>query len=409
MKIRNLKGQKETFGGILTVLLSVLAVYGIIWSFTDASLFQSSPYSSYVLQAQRWIQGHLDLGQNYPHLELAVFGGKYFVSFPPIPSVLLLPFCLFTDKVPDYLVTTVVGMIGAVYAYKLAYLFIKDAKYAIFWALFITIGSNFLHIGYTGDVWYIAQVCAFTFTMMAFYYAVTPDIRHGWLPVFLLALAVGCRPMQILYLPLMVLLLWQKLKTNELTLKKAVRHYFWWIIPPLAVGVFLMILNYARFGNPFEFGHNYLPEFSTQNEQGQFNFAYLSENLKNMFRLPEYNGERLVFPRFNGVAFWLVSPVFLVFVLYFLKGIRQNWKKPALWMTIILTAVHILALCLHRTLGGWQFGNRYTVDLLPCIYFAVMLMLREDKTDLRLVLYPFFFWGLGINLVGTIALVNGWI
>lgn len=78
-------------------------------------------------------------------------------------------------------------------------------------------------------------------------------------------------------------------------------------------------------------------------------------------------------------------------------------------MTIILTAVHILALCLHRTLGGWQFGNRYTVDLLPCIYFAVMLMLREDKTDLRLVLYPFFFWGLGINLVGTIALVNGWI
>lgn len=410
MKLRNLYERREEYGGMLAVILSMLAVYGILWAFTDASLWQTSTYSSYVLQAQRWLEGHLDLGQDYPYLELAIYEGKYFVSFPPIPSVILLPFCLFFEQVPDYFVTTVIGIIGAVYAYKMVYAVSSNkGGRSIFWALFVTIGSNFLHIGYNGDVWYIAQVCAFTFTMMAFYYAATPNIRHGWLPVFLLALAVGCRPMQILYFPLIVLLLWRKIKTNEGTLKQAVRQYSWWVIPPLAVGLFLMILNYARFDNPFEFGHNYLPEFATQNEHGQFHISYLAENLKNMFRLPEIEGKRLVFPTFNGVALWLVSPIFLVFVLYFIKGIRKNWKQPELWLVLILAFLHMVLLCLHRTLGGWQFGNRYTVDLLPAVYFGILWMLRTDRTDLRWILYPLFFWGLGVNLVGTVALVNQWL
>ena len=33
----------------------------------------------------------------------------------------------------------------------------------------------------------------------------------------------------------------------------------------------------------------------------------------------------------------------------------------------------LVLLCLHRTLGGWQFGARYTADLLPLtvVWFAV--------------------------------------
>lgn len=409
MWIKKLNGRKEEVYAVSAVVFAMLAAYGIIWAFTDASLWQSSDYSSYVLQAKRWLGGHLDLGRNYPHLELAVYEGKYFVSFPPIPSVIMLPLCLVFEQVPDCLVTVVVGIIGAVYAWKTAYLMIGDAKESAFWALFVTIGSNFLHIGYNGGVWYIAQVCSFTFTMAAFYYAVTPNIRHGWLPVFLLALAVGCRPMQILYLPLILLILYRKIKKNNLDLKKTVRHYGWWLLPPLAVGLFLMVLNALRFGNPFEFGHNYLPEFATQNVHGQFHIEYLAENLKNMFRLPVYEGKRLEFPTFNGVAFWIVSPIFLAFAVYFIKGFCRNRKSPELWITLASAALHIFALCLHRTLGGWQFGNRYTIDLLPAVYFAVMMMRSYDETDMKIMLYPMFLWGFGINLVGTVALVNGWI
>lgn len=50
-----------------------------------------------------------------------------------------------------------------------------------------------------------------------------------------------------------------------------------------------MILNFARFGNITEFGHNYLPEF-TRSELGQFNIGYMAENLKNMFSVPQTQG-----------------------------------------------------------------------------------------------------------------------
>ena len=45
-----------------------------------------------MLQAQSWLEGRLDLGKDYPYLELAVFGGKYYVSFPPFPSYIMFPF-----------------------------------------------------------------------------------------------------------------------------------------------------------------------------------------------------------------------------------------------------------------------------------------------------------------------------
>ena len=44
-------------------------------------------YKSYSLQAMAWLNGRLDLGQDYPWLELAVFQERYYVSFPPFPSL----------------------------------------------------------------------------------------------------------------------------------------------------------------------------------------------------------------------------------------------------------------------------------------------------------------------------------
>lgn len=395
---------------ILFLLLSVLAVYLILWSFTGEWPFHPSTYNSYVLQANRWLQGHLDLGQNYPYLEIAEYGGKYFISFPPIPSVLVLPLCLlFGSAAPDGLVAVAVGLIGAVYALKMAWLSGRKGASAVFWALFITAGSNFLHVGYCADVWYFAQTCAFTFTMLSLYHTMTDDLRTGPLPLFFLALAFGCRPLQIVYLPLVVWLLWKKVKRNSLTFIAALKHFWWWVIPPLCVGIFLMALNFARFGDPFQFGHDYLPEFAVEKENGQFHLSYLFQNWPLLWRLPSLEGGKLSFSTFNGCAFWLFSPIFLSFAVYFCKNIRRALKRPVVVVSIVLIFLHFAALCCHATMGGWQFGNRYTIDALPVLYFALLSLLREDPSDLLPLNYPLCFWGLGLNLTGTIALMNHWI
>ena len=60
-------------------------------------------------------------------------------------------------------------------------------------------------------------------------------------------------------------------------------------------------------------------------------------------------------------------------------------------------------------MGGWQFGNRYTVDALPVLLFALTVLQKEDSSDLKIISVPLFLWGTGVNLVGTIALLNGWL
>ena len=385
--------------------MSLLAAYSVIWSFTTDNPFGSAVYNSYVLQAQRWLSGHLDLGQNYSYLEIAEYGGRYYVSFPPIPSVILLPFiAVFGLNVPDHLIAVIIGIIGALYCLQLALKTGVSYTAAVIWTLLLTAGSNFIHIAYRADVWYFAQNCAFTFTVMSLYYGYCVSKRTLWLPLFCLALAVGCRPLNFVYIPIVLYLLWQNY-IRKTGLSNCLRRPLW-LLPAVITAVFLMSLNAARFGDIFEFGHNYLSEFTQESPNGQFWIGYIPENLKQMFRLPELQDGRLMFQIFNGTALWLVSPVFAVWLILALKASYNNIKNPLFWLCTVLSVLHLLFLCAHKTLGGWQFGNRYTVDLLPCIFMGILLCAKERRPVL---LCPLILWGLGVNLVGTIALMEGWL
>lgn len=72
-------------GGTLFIALMYLCFYLA----TEKSPFAPSMYNTYTRQAMAWRQGLLHLPEDVPHLELAVFNGDYYVSFPPLPSVSL--------------------------------------------------------------------------------------------------------------------------------------------------------------------------------------------------------------------------------------------------------------------------------------------------------------------------------
>ena len=87
------------------VPLALLGTFWVIAAFAGQWPWQSNPYNSYALQTDSWLKGRLDLGQNYEWLELAIYQGKYFVSFPPFPSYVLIPFVvLFGTNTPDHLI-----------------------------------------------------------------------------------------------------------------------------------------------------------------------------------------------------------------------------------------------------------------------------------------------------------------
>lgn len=150
------------------------------------------------------------------------------------------------------------------------------------------------------------------------------------------------------------------------------------LLPPLLPAVLaaacMMGYNLARFGNPLEFGRSYLPEF-VRSPEGQFSLTYLLQNLTNLLRPITLDGDlQLHFAIFNGFFFLAANPLFL---LCLLRGIsvtvRRDARNPALplptrgWVLALGSGITVLLLCLHRTLGGWQFGTRYLIDLFPWV------------------------------------------
>lgn len=394
----------------------ILIVVMIFGAFTGIWPWKPDQYNSFALQANSWLHGSLSLidGEIYTYLELAIKNGEYFVSFPPFPSYVLLPFSVFCGiNTPDGYITLAFAMIGALYAYKLCKAILgEDRRETSFLlAMIIYLGSNTLFFTVTSWVWFMAQTMSFTLTILAFYYAVKGS--PGWSLAFW-AMAVGCRPFQILFLPVLLILMirtW-KMKEEGFTFAGKLKKEWYKGIPCLLIAMSYCILNYARFGSIVEFGHNYLPEF-VREENGQFSLEYLMPNLGRMFRLPVMtpeNGDRFNFYNADGIALWLVNPVLLLLVITLIYKIIKARNKDTFIAVLIfvLACVHVVILCMHRTLGGWHFGNRYTCDMLPAVLVGVLLTLPEDK---RFMVVPrlIFIFGFALNLVGTVATYNYWI
>lgn len=273
------------------VPLALLGTFWVIAAFTGQWPWQSNPYNSYALQTDSWLKGRLDLGQNYEWLELAIYQGKYFVSFPPFPSYVLIPFVvLFGTNTPDHLIALAVTIIGCIYAVKLYREASAEKQYSLFWVLMLYFASGYLFVGMNGYVWFIAQSMSFTLSLMALYYTLQ---NKGGLALAFWACAVGCRPMLALYGILLVYLLVKgyKKENPKGTVWQLVKEKWYWVIGCGAIAISYMALNYARFGNITEFGHNYLPEF-TRTKTGQFNLSYFKRKFNALSASAGSRGKR---------------------------------------------------------------------------------------------------------------------
>lgn len=59
--------------------------------------------------------------------------------------------------------------------------------------------------------------------------------------------------------------------------------------------------------------------------------------------------------------------------------------SPEAVLLVLGAAAHLMIVLCHRTLGGWQFGNRYIVDLLPYVFCGIGLRDAAKQGIRRLV------------------------
>lgn len=392
---------KKSFFTIFCSVFIVLGIQLILYGYAD-KLFCYNDYNSYTRQAVAWLEGRLDLGENITWLELAIYNGKYYVSFPPFPSYIMLPFAFFCGiNTPDNMISLVITLIGVMYASKIALKYFGTSRYTVMLPVMLYSASAVLQVTVDSGVWFFAQNLSLTLSLMSIYYML--ENRKG-LTMFLLCCAVGCRPLQICILPFALYYIYIRSdgRTKLAKIKSLVFDKIYVYIPAALMASSFMLLNYLRFGNIFEFGHNYLPEF-TESEFGQFDFSYILQNLGNLFRMPELTEDfKFVIQEFNGMNIFISFPIVILFVYLIIKQI-YTYKKLDVKIIIAfcLVILHILCLLSHKTMGGYHYGNRYIADTLPLVFLSVCIMMKKDDKAEQILFDVLLIFGMVFNILGV--------
>jgi len=406
-------------GGIVLYLAFTGAYLGA----SGGRLRTHSPYNHYVYLAEGWLHGRLALAgqppnendwakvdvlklrdgrelqgiygsktggpadrfyplrgapETIPASEIAVRSSVRFVSFPPFPAVAMLPFvAIWGLRFNDVVFTALWAGLNPVLLFFLLRALARRglsrrSEIDDLWltALF-GVGSVYFFSSVVGQVWFTAHVAA-----------VTLSIGYAWASLgacrpVLAGLCVGLgfatRPPLGGVLPLFVFEAVRAagglaaLRAPE-PRRAFVRTMLRFAAPIAVVGAALIWHNYARFKDPFEFGHRFL---AVQWQDrifrfGLFNYHFLSRNLAAaLILLPRIMAKwPYVKISQHGMSVLVTSPN----LVYTVLPQERSPLRNALWLTILTTALPSL---LYQNSGYVQMGFRFSLDYM--VYFVMLL------------------------------------
>ncbi len=402
-----------TLGGGYAPLVSIwgrswavpLAVFllcsGVYCATAGGRLSRPSPNNHYVRLADAWLHGRLDIGAQAPGTnDWACFDtqdrgpcpvGRYsfpasestryrwYVSFPPLPAILLLPLvAVFGLGTLDALFWAVFAGLAPMLLFTVLR-FLRESGRShrslrddlVVTALF-AVGSVYYFVAVQGTVWFAAQVVASAFICL--YLLASFGARRPSLAGLALGLAFLSRPSTLLLGVFFVLqaitAASERGRPSPAARAQLASNLIKFALPlTLLVGA-AMWHNAARFDDPLEFGHRFLQiRWRSRIETwGLFGTHYLPRNLTVFFLSLPWILESNPFVRItrHGLAFWFTTPN----LLWSLFPKKLDSTIVALWAAVLPTAICTL---LYQNTGWVQFGYRFALDYLPLLFVLISL------------------------------------
>jgi len=376
--------------------LAIFVLFAGVYCATSGQrLLRPSPNNHYVHLAHAWLQGRLDVGGDSPGTnDWACFdtlahgpcpAGRYafsgpdveryrwYVSFPPLPAVLLLPVvAIFGLSTLDALFWAIVaGLAPMLLFIVLRFLRAsgrsgRSQRDDLLITTLFAVGSIYYFVAAQGSVWFAAHVVAAA--MICLYLLFSFGARRPAAAGLALGLAFLCRPATLLLAGFFVL------QAMAAAKKERLRALAMFALPLAAVVAIAMWHNAARFGDPFEFGHRFLQiRWRSRIETwGLFSTHYLPRNLTVFFLSLPWLIQSNPFIRItrHGLALWFTSPN----LLWSLWPKKPDATIVALWAAVLPTALCTL---LYQNTGWVQFGYRFSLDYLPLLFVLVALSRRR--------------------------------
>ena len=340
---------------------------------------------------ERWISGV------NVHPDHAYYKGRYYMYFGVVPAILLfLPYHILTGgDLTTYHATQIFAAFAILGLFLLfrklvkkqfpsmnAVLFISLATAFSFISVYFSIGTPALYCTATSSA-----VCMMVWSMYFFINGVfLTDAGERKKQVILSvfgslfgALAFGCRPTaalgNIVLIPLCIAFIKKRLAAeDEKKTGKMIADICIIAVPYIVVGVLLMLYNYARFENPFEFGQAFQLTGADQSNYGSFFETFSTVRtvngiFTNFIKFTPITGE---FPYAYYNSAFVNFPILLSVFGIFLKSIRKRIGESGmkgisgtmLFVPLIITVVQI----------AWAPGDgsseRYRMD----IYYMMVIL-----------------------------------
>lgn len=384
---------KEKWKVILFILFFLFAIFSSYLIFETAAHYNWD--NSLNLVASQFLKGHISLepDKTLPVGDISIFGGKYYLYFGPLASILLIPFvAIFGINFPQVMVgiLSLIVSFGAIYYISRKFNFTKIDS--LWLSLFFVVSTVMLSNSLINISSYLVEALGVPLVLisLAFYFS---KKKSPFLIGLFMSLAIMTRLTLIFALTFFVIEFIKK-RLNKKDLIKL-------LIPVVFACIILGIYNFLRFNNLFETGYNYhmgdpYPLSKNFEGYGRTNIIHLPANLYAFFLKPplpilEYkDGFVFRFPYLKadpwGIAIWITSPLFLYLIFKF----RKNKYTISALASFIVIAIPIFT---YYSIGFAQFGYRYALDFLPFLFLLLIpsLLPRLTKTAITLIIIGVIF------------------
>lgn len=400
--------QLQIFPRIIIIFLMIFMVYQVTALIVGRV---DTPSHSYLDKlAYAFLDGKLYLENPTTTGDLTLYQGKWYVAFPPLAAIMMVPLAFVFGNFGIQTVTFTIffGAVNTALVYEMLRVlsqrgWTKLSDKDNYWlVLLFALGTIHWYSSIVGKVWYINRIVALTFMLLAAILAL--HRKSPWLVGLAAGLSILARPNMIFIWPFFLGIYWQGLVDDGKYKLSSVVSWSMTTAVPISLGVAgLLFYNWIRFDNIFDFGYatmNVGTNSAVIEKYGQFNLAFIPRNLYYMWlSLPLISktcANKLI-PNVQGLSLILTTPP----IVYIFKAFNKSPWVIGAWGAFAIQ----VALLLTHTGSAWEFGYRFFMDFI----IPVMALIAVGAgTRVSWILKTLILIGVLVNLWGVIWYFGFW-
>jgi hypothetical protein len=388
--------------GTLVVILVTIAIYLV----TASRDRQNLDY--FVRLADAFLHGRIYLTEAPSWLnELIPKDGVWYVAYPPMPAVLLVPLvAVFGPDFPPQVASCIFGGIAVGLAWLVLGRFALTGRVRLGLTVVFGFGTVLWYVAETGSVWYFSHVVAVMFSMAALLLL----LDRRW--PLVMGLLLGCAAISRLpvgltapfFMAFIVGLGWPPRLPARGERAAAIRGSVAFLIGIGIPTAAYLGYNLARWGTVVDQSYVLIPgvlDDPVYSQHGILALEYIPRHIYAIFlRSWNFVDDPPFFqPSWWGLSLFLTTPLFAWVA-------RARWRDPRVAWAAIATAIALIPIVTHGNVGFTQFGYRFSLDVQPLLFVILATVFERGMSRwawaaslASVAICAYGIWAIGIGFV----------